>query len=57
MKKTFLFYSYDALGRDVIIPVEAENRDAAFAEFDFLYGPDTPIDMCIEKGQEYNGVA
>lgn len=53
MKKTFLFYSYDALGRDVVIPVEAVDRDDAFEVFDFHYGPDTPIDCVVEKQQEF----
>ena len=51
--KEFLFYTYDSAGKDVILTVRADDRAAAFKEFDRLHGEDTPIDFCIERGHEY----
>lgn len=51
--KEFLFYTYDSAGKDVILTVRADDRAAAFNEFDRLHGEDTLIDFCIERGQEY----
>ena len=40
----FNFYTYDPMGRDIIIAIYAGNVDAAWAKFDKIYGKDTPVD-------------
>jgi hypothetical protein len=35
--KKFKFYTYDSLGRDVIIPIIAASEEAAWDEIHFLY--------------------
>lgn len=48
--KKFLFYTYRTSdGANVIIEIEADSRKSAIAEFDFLYGEDTPIDLIVER--------
>jgi hypothetical protein len=44
----FVFYTYDPIGRDVKIPLWAEDSDAAWAKFDRVYGKDTPVDWVEE---------
>ena len=48
--KKFLFYTYRTSdGSDQIIVIEAENRGKAIAEFNFIYGEHTPVDMIVEN--------
>jgi hypothetical protein len=54
MMKTWLFYSYDKSGRDVVLRVSAFNRELAIAEFDRRYGLDTTIDFIVEEGQQFD---
>ena len=46
--KTFEFYTYDAYGKDAIIPVDARNEDEAYYTFIDLYGSGAVIDMIVE---------
>lgn len=48
--KEFKFHTYRTSdGGDQIIVIEAESRDKAIAEFNFLYGEHTPVDMIVEN--------
>ena len=47
--KTFEFYTYDAYGKDVIIPIDAPDEDEAYEIFIDLYGSANIIDQIIEK--------
>ena len=49
----FQFYTYDPCGRDTVITLQANSCAEAFRKFDQIYGEDTLIDFCIERGQEY----
>jgi len=45
----YLFYTYRTSdGGDQIIPIEAASRADAIAEFNFIYGEHTPVDMIVE---------
>lgn len=50
MKSTYNFYTYDASGKDTIIPIVAESEDAAWDELDFIYNVDTLIIDQVIKG-------
>lgn len=43
----FKFYTYDLVGRDVIIPIFADDEDSAWEKFDRIYGTDTIVDRMI----------
>lgn len=50
----YLFFTYRTSdGGDQIITIEAASRADAIAEFDFIYGTDTPIDMIVEANSAY----
>ena len=45
----YLFYTYRTSdGGDQIISIEAASRADAIAEFNFIYGEHTPVDMIVE---------
>ena len=41
----FKFYTYDPVGRDVVIPIFATDIDSAWAKFDRIYGKDIVVDF------------
>lgn len=45
----FMFYTYDNVGRDVVLSVNASTRGKAIKEFDKVYGSDTPVDFIIKS--------
>lgn len=46
----YQFYTYRTSdGADVTITIKASSRAEAIAEFNFIYGEHTPVDMIIEK--------
>lgn len=55
MEETFLFYTYNSAGEDVVISIDAPSRELAIARFDDLYGIDTLIDSVVKKSQVYPG--
>lgn len=40
----FKFYTYDPVGRDIVIPIFATDIDSAWVKFDRIYGKDTLVD-------------
>ena len=50
---TFLFYTYDTSGHDLIVKIEAGDRDEAWARFDHQYVEDCPVDSVIIAGTQY----
>ena len=45
----FKFYTYDPTGRDIVLPVWAENESAAWAKFNAIYGKDTVVDDVVRS--------
>ena len=44
----FKFYTYDPVGRDVIITVFAQDEDEAWDKFDRIYGEERIVDQMIK---------
>jgi hypothetical protein len=40
----FSFYTYNPIGHDIVVTVYAQDVDDAWAQFDEVYGKDTPVD-------------
>lgn len=47
----FNFYTYDYVGRDVVIPIFAETQHAAWERFTRVYGKEFPVDMVREASK------
>ena len=48
--KEFKFHTYRTSdGGDQTIVIEAEDREKAINEFNFIYGAHTPVDMIVEN--------
>lgn len=41
----FMFYTYNPVGVDVVIPVWAQSEPEAWEKFDRIYGAETPVDF------------
>lgn len=48
-QKTYEFYTYDSVGRDVIIPIKAFSEGEAFEKFDRAHGIEYTVDQIIVK--------
>ncbi len=44
----FKFYTYDPLGRDIVIAVWAKTRAEAVCKFNNVYGADLMVDAIIQ---------
>lgn len=48
-QKIYEFYTYDSVGRDVIIPIKAFSEGEAFEKFDRAHGIEYTVDQIIVK--------
>ena len=48
-RSTFEFYTYDAQGRDRVIPIRADSEAEAWHVFDTVYGQAASVDQVIHK--------
>lgn len=50
---TWLFYTYNDVGENVIVPITAIDRVSAIEEFDRVFGENIEIDFIIKSVTNY----